>query len=276
MNFKKIVLWLTFTMIIAFIVAFSLAATQGFENNGFNWTKFVNSNGKDLTTNQKIDILRTSSADVSKISIETVSENINISFTSDTSIKSHLYGNGISNVKYTLKSEKVGDILKIYIDRNNDFINILNINNLKLDISIPKTFLKDLSVSTVSGEINVGNSSLSELVLRTVSGDINANVVCSDVRIDSTSGNTELQGLNGSLDFNSVSGDLKATYSDFEKASIKGNTVSGNGEITILKDALFNVNFNSVSGDLHNEIGEKKSSDNFINWNSTSGDLRIK
>ncbi len=204
MNYKKIILWLTFTMIIAFIVAFSLAATQGFDNNGFNWTKFVSSNGKNLTANQSIDIERTSSADVGKISIETVSENINVTFTDDTSVKAHLYGKGITSIKYDLKSEKVGDVLKIYIERDHGLINIMNMNNLKLDVSIPKTFSSDLSASSVSAEISIGNSSLSGLVLRTVSGDIVSSVISPDVYVDSTSGNADLQNLNGRLDFNSV------------------------------------------------------------------------
>lgn len=276
MKYKKIILWLTFTMIIAFIVAFSLAATQGFDRNGFNWTKFVSSNGKDLTANQNIDIERKSSADVQKICIEMVSEDINITFTDDSSVKAHLYGKGISSIKYELKSEKVGDVLKIYVERERGIISVMNMTNLKLDVSIPKTFSGALSASSVSAEIGVAESKLSSMVLRTVSGDIISSVACPDVTIDTTSGNADLRGLNGALNYNSVSGDLNVTYTDFTKASISGNTVSGDGVITIIKNALFNVSFNSLSGDLHNEIGVKNSSDNFINWSSTSGDLKIK
>ena len=273
MNSKKIAIWLTVAMLIAFAVAASITTSPEFKNINLNFA----SNG---TQNKNIVLVdQTTTSDdngVRSIDISMVSEDTSIILSDSNKIKAHLTGKENSNIKLTLIEERVGNEIRIYIKRTPEFIIPGSFStDMKIEITLPKSYASDLKIKSISGEITIPEIKVGNLTFDTVSGNINSEASSNDVTFTTISGETTLKNLTGSLRSNTVSGDINATFSSLGSSRINTETISGSARLILPSASDFNINFKTVSGELKNSFGSSTSSGNSIDFNSVSGDLNI-
>lgn len=277
MNSKKVALWLTVTALISFAVAASIASTSEFKklNTLLDFSSGNNSVESSSSINQNTSA---DASGITSIDVSMVSENVNVTLTDGNQVKAHLTGTSAKTIKLTLVEERVGNEIKIYVKRNPEIsLSGINFNNLEMEISIPKTYNSDLKIKNVSGAISLPEMQVGKLVLDTVSGDVNSLATGKDVSLKSVSGEATLRNLTGSLDTNTVSGEVSATFSSFNNVRLKHESVSGNVNLFLPADSGFRVDFKSLSGDLTNSLGTSAASSNSstIDFNAVSGGLNI-
>lgn len=162
--------------------------------------------------------------------------------------------------------------------------------------------LKELDVNVTSAELEMDSLAVSgEINYDGVSGDVRIwDFECKRLRISTVSGKVDLSGRIERLSFSSVSGGLRADALP-ERCSVETDTVSGSvelrfdgcpgdvevdstsGDVTLWlpEDAGFELDYDSVSGDLDCDFpglkgvygGEALFS---IDVSTTSGDLNIR
>jgi lia operon protein LiaG len=276
---KKFAIILAIIMFVSFISAFVVFAATGFRFNA------VNNNVDDNKTE--------SPAGIQKINISSLSSEVNIIPTDSNEIKAHLYGTtSVSKNEdkprlEILKNENSLDMKVIFPNRMIWFGFIFN--NIKLDVDIPKAYLNDLNVHTTSGKINIKDISLNELNISKISGDFDGNnLTAKSVHLSSISGSSRLEGKLGDLDINSTSGDVRATYTEFDN-DVTVTSVSGRVVLKLPDNAQFKLRSKAVSGNVSCDfaLSDKNSGHNFldgiagvggktISINSTSGDIEIR
>lgn len=276
-DIKKVVLWLTATMIIAFGTAGSIFAL-GKSGIPLNWGSGRNniietvsgnpgssansaSSIVDQSTSDKVDGLRV-------IDVSSVSAKFNIIPSDTQEVKAHLYGT--ASVIPKLTAEVSGNRLQIKTEYPNSIGVLLNFSNLTFDIEIPKTYSAEFKANTVSGPFDIHDFNFETMSIKSVSGKIVAkNITTKNTIIQTTSGTTELQNLKGSLSFKSVSGELTAKLTD-NQDKVDISTTSGAIDITGLGS---DFNFTSVSGALDADFAKVSGN---TRLHSTSGALHIK
>lgn len=287
MNIKKIALWLFVTMVISFMIAGSILAT-----NGAGKTLYSHSG---TVTPRNIDIEKTFGlSGIKSIDIDTVSSDIHIIPVDTNEIKVHFYGVGRTNGDSTdpeLYSEVNGSRLDVHVKykiRVNIGFNF-QIEHTKLDIYVPKSYSESIKANAVSGNLEMNGLSLDRMQFSSTSGNFTASSVgTKQTNFNSTSGKMNARSFSGNLDFNSVSGGLDVEYSSFNH-NISAHTTSGGSKIKLPANSEFNVHFTSVSGKLRNSFpltttglmekrkieGSVGRSSNQISIGSVSGDATI-
>lgn len=293
-NIRKLVGWLTVTMLISFFIAFSIfamgksglplhlgynsdddIASSSNNSSNNNSQSSNNTNNSDRQVNSKSS--GASSVDqntiskvggLSSINVKSVSSRINILPSDGQEVKAHLYGDAVVVPKLT--SEAYSGNLNINVEYPIGIGVNLNFSDLTLDVEVPKSYSGDFSIDTVSGPVVINDFKFEKMTLKSVSGSLKAkNISAESTSINTTSGTVDLQNLKGNLYFRSVSGALTATMSDIaSKADIK--TTSGKVNISGLGSDL---NFSSVSSGLTADFAAINGN---IKLQSTSGALSLK
>lgn len=266
---------------------------------------------------------------INSVYIKVVSENISFISTNDNTIKAHFYGSYSpidQDYKIDLVLNKAGSNLDIevkykYNESGNNYR-----SNLKLDIYLPEKYkgkLKAVSVSgnimgdklapesfictTVSGNVNVGHLSSNKAEIVTVSGDAEINGIIDSFEFQSvsgslssdnltakstclttTSGDVKAEGNPGNVKSDLMSGDLTLEYKTFSN-KVRASVANGDIIIKLPQNAGFDLDFNTISGDMScafpinlsedsnkkgikGTVGEAKGS---IDVETISGDLKI-
>ena len=128
----------------------------------------------------------------------------------------------------------------------------------QLEIRIPKALaeaLPELEIENVSASVVLRDLNIRELDVNTVSGPLTAENL-----------------RTGSLDFESVSGNLIAALPEAPR-EMDLETMSGDAELTLPKDASVRTEFETVSGQLNSQLPTGTGS--LIEMESVSGDLTI-
>lgn len=143
--------------------------------------------------------------------------------------------------------------------------------------------VNDLSVEGVSGKIEISGVNSNDIDISSVSGNISAqNITTRELSCESTSGDVDFSGTVDEVDFDSVSGALRAEFSVAPK-DIDIETVSGGGRITMPKDRGAVVDCDGVSGKVTlwgekcPKTGEYKVGDGYtkLNVETVSGDVIV-
>lgn len=218
-----------------------------------------------------VDETRTASAqDIARIRVEDVSCPITI--VPGDAVSARLYGECVSvSTPMKLNMTTSGQEVVFSVEYP---INGIRRNSCKLMLTLPASFSGELVIGNVSGNID-GNGALSSLSLlridtvsgncgfeqlraqraelRSVSGSFVVGFVGSGgVKVNTTSGKTEVRQLSGPADIGSVSG--SATLYVAALHGIAFGTTSGNLSVTLAEGADFALDFGSVSGSIRNDF----------------------
>ena len=147
----------------------------------------------------------------------------------------------------------------------------LNIDGVAVDIDVVGTAGAELSVDSVSGRVTVAGAPR-RADIESVSGEVRVTLNSSEVSVQSVSGNVELRGrLNGSVEAETVSGDLGVDTRGERLRSLTASSVSGNIRIRGALADGGKISTESVSGNI--EIAMPKSLSARVSGESFSGDL---
>lgn len=228
-------------------------------------------------------------------------EGINSYSVSNSNLKLDIYVpmNFKDNIKITTSS---GDI-------NVSNVNLYNLNVVASsgDVKIYDLIIESLSVKTSSGEQEGENLKIVNANFLSSSGNININDLFTEsLSVETSSGDQKFKGLEskkssflassgdieiygstGDVDATTSSGDINLNYDVFSN-NITIVASSGDVDIVLPKDAEFNINANTTSGDIESSFpvtvtgklkntlnGKVGNSNNTININTTSGDISI-
>ena len=119
------------------------------------------------------------------------------------------------------------------------------------------TVIKDIHggvrIDSVSGEIDVEHTR-EMLLVKTVSGDIDVNDATGDARISTVSGELDVEIEGENLTLESISGDIDGRFETF--STLRSTTVSGTQKLRGLLNDSGDISISSVSGDIMLELQE--------------------
>ncbi len=258
-DIKRVSIWLLIIMVLAFVVAGTIFAFEGYSG--------IFSDQENKINEEKILVID----NIKNVTINTVSTDINVIPTDSKDLKVHFYGDYSGKNIPKLETDSYGD--KVNIKIKHPKVVSLNFsfsfhNSLRLDVYIPKTYTGSTDINTTSGDLTMDSFSLDKIKFNSVSGDLAAtSLSAKEFTITTTSGDADIKNLNGNLLFKSVSGDIAATSVNTKEFAM--TTTSGNASI---KSFNGNLLFKSVSGDID---AEYSSFNNNVKVSTTSGDTKI-
>jgi DUF4097 and DUF4098 domain-containing protein YvlB len=119
------------------------------------------------------------------------------------------------------------------------------------------TVIKDIyggvKVESISGEIDVENNK-GKLIIKTISGDIEVSESTGNARISTVSGEMNLEIAGDSLTLETISGDIEGKFEDF--LHLRSSTISGSQKLSGQLNDNGEVTISSVSGDVRLELQE--------------------
>lgn len=268
MNLQK----LAILLIIVFVGAAVAAGAIFFAQYGFNFSSNEMFSG-DIKGGVKVDEEKAENLQgLSSISAETDSIGINVIPTDSDQVKAHFYGTYKSSspdYKPEMTVEKSSGSLRIKANFKPGIMVFGFNSNLKLDVYVPKQYAGELKTASVSGEITADGLSLDRFISKTTSGSLNAERISAKVvEIDTTSGETKINGTYNSFKFNSVSGSLTSESLSSKETSI-GTT---SGEINV-SGTPGDLKASTISGSIVLEYADYS---NKIDIETTSGEVSIK
>ncbi len=197
----------------------------------------------------------------------------------------------------TGQCRSIGDPVKLEVSKSGGKLtievkypnNMIRSNNTELVVTLPDGYTGNLGADTVSGSIDATGLplKLSEVHLNTVSGGIRFDAASfKSLEVGVISGNVVIGGISSPVRVNTVSGEVSLTYQ--APADTDVVTVSGQVSARLPKDASFQIDFGSVSGNFrsnHSGIKVSKAGRSFsasvgeggarIQVNTTSGGFTI-
>ncbi len=278
--------------------------TKTTTNNSINDTKSDANNSIDDTKTSSLDGINEINVNAYSATINIIPEgtsNVKVHFYGDVTSNN-------SYTKPEIQCTKSGNSLVIKeVNETNTTSGFLN-SNIKLDVYIPSDYNKDVELTCSSGDINVNEYKFNKLDCNISSGDLNMNNINANTfNYSNSSGNlkadklttntTSLISSSGSININNFSGDLKLgsssgdtniEYGDFHN-SIDMHSSSGQLVLTLPISAEFNLDASASSGDVtcefpitisgknddHKIQGVVVNGKNKINLDASSGDIKI-
>lgn len=177
---------------------------------------------------------------------------------------------------------------------------MLEIDTASGEITVKNVAAKAFELDSTSGRVTLDSSTADWVDISTTSGEITAlNVTTKTMNFDSTSGRIIASGSTELFEANTMSGEVEVEFSGLRKfdadttsgeititcndaqnlESIEADSVSGAVHITLPENRGFEVDFNSISGDLHNQFemveDTHKNGEIEISVDTTSGALDI-
>lgn len=197
---------------------------------------------------------------------------------------------------------------KITITLSDNFKMLTGINNIKLDIYIPKGFDKDIKIKNITGSVNIANITLNNLDIDTTTGKIlldklsvnNLTASCTtggieiddadtnDTKIRLTTGSAKIEDFSGNINAKGTTGSFDISYKKFSN-DIDAVVTTGSIVIDLPEKSEFKLNANATTGKVscdfplniqensrNNLIGQAGKGVNSINLNVTTGSIAIK
>lgn len=116
----------------------------------------------------------------------------------------------------------------------------------------------ETGANTASGSVSV-ESVGGRLGVNTASGDVKVGEARGEVGVNTASGDVRVESALADLEVRSASGDLEVR--SFDGKSLKFNTQAGDVKILVPPGRTLDVDFDTLAGDIKNELGEFESSD---------------
>ncbi len=160
----------------------------------------------------------------------------------------------------------------------------LDIDNVSADITLGNLKVRDFEVSNVSGNMQLAGITANDIDIEIVSGTITADSVSARTfDVEGVSGDIDVKKISADeIDVEIVSGKTSLVLEKACRADISG--INGNINITLPSGVGAEVEFESVSGDLHSDISHIKDGDMYtfgageakFDIETVSGNLYIK
>lgn len=153
---------------------------------------------------------------------------------------------------------------------------MLEADQCEVNLSLEVPAAVAMEIKNGSGNLDI-NGTKGDIDFRLGSG--NAKIVAGIDKLQgkSGSGDIEASGLNGSVEVKTGSGNVKLSYQpDSQKGYIDVNTGSGNVGIYLPATVLVSTNFKAGSGQLSSEFGNSTNAAFKIDVKTGSGNLDIK
>lgn len=226
---------------------------------------------------------------IEKIIFTINSENINIIGYDGSKLQIILDNNCSDNPKINsniVSNQMIFDIdsntlidsnLLLRIPQNLHSLKTIKVTNMEGDLSISDLNINTLESSSSKGNVDLSDSKISHLNISSSTGDIN-------LKSTSVSDSTKLSTTSGNISaFNNLENLICIT--DSGNVNIKINELKNNayiktksGTVSLRTDQKYNINFNTVLGELHNNsnnILNKENDGCSINIYTFTGDLYL-
>ena len=248
-NMKKFVIVLASIMAASFLIAFAILYTTG-------GITAVTVSSSQIKSQEFFN-----ADEVNQIVIDVVNTHVNVIAVVDKEVGVDFYGSITTNLtagKPELVTDLKNGVLTISITYPKTItIGLINMANLYLDVYVPNNFSKDIKVSTVSGNLNIRKLSIENFNFKSISGYLEADSLSAkNLIIETTSGKVNLNGVEGKINADTISGEITAVLKSFgSDLSIK--TVSGEVNLSLPDSSEFKFKLGSVSGNIANDFGSK-------------------
>lgn len=204
-----------------------------------------------------------------------------------------------------LDANNDGKRITITLNDNNRII--AGINNVKLDVHIPKNYNKNMKIKNITGSVNaadmtilnldieavtgkvvLSNLSLNKLTASCTTGSIEAdNLKTNETEVKLTTGQCKFNDFSGNIDAKGTTGSLDIRYKEFNN-DIKAAVTTGSINISLPKNSEFKLSAHTVTGKIScnfpininessksNLKGQVGSSNNSIDLDVTTGSISI-
>lgn len=211
-----------------------------------------------------------------KIKLDFASADIVVASTDEQELKIVEKANGSMSKEEKFVISKDGDTVSVSDKGRRVGFYFWGLNNMRrIEVYIPKNYSKDLDIKTSSGDITFDSDiKLANLNCRqesgdfkshyaitadqvnfvSSSGDINTDeLTCKEYDVSASSGDIHINGLSGSGQVDSSSGDIRITYKDISE-STKVSASSGDVTLEIPKSISFEFNGRCGSGDINSDF----------------------
>lgn len=159
-------------------------------------------------------------------------------------------------------------------------------NSKDLTVYIPEKYLPltQVRVNNVSSNVTAEDIKCTDLVIENVSGEISVSgAECDMASVDTVSGNADVSGSIATLEFDTVSGDLKLRDS-IMPSRIDFDSVSADAVLHMPEGDGFSADFDSVSGNFECDFPTVKNGEKYVfgdgsgiyKMETVSGDITIK
>ena len=91
--------------------------------------------------------------------------------------------------------------------------------------------------------------------IKLINGELDVNGVSGEVRASCINGRLEAEGLAGRAKLSTINGHLEAKFGQLAGKSVELNSVNGSVDLTIPSDSNAEVEASTVSGGIHNDFG---------------------
>lgn len=270
---------------------------DGSDNVDIGWNGIrVNEDGKSRVniggklpwfTNKDVDLHRENINVEEFLNIDGV-DNINISSpfvdikiteTDREDLRVHYYGSMRTNVIPKYKFEKKsGGIIDIKIEVDSITGYVVRDSDMILEVFIPKVYKGNINTSTTSSDIYMKDIDAGKFSITSTSGNLELENIQGEIyNINTTSGHIELEDLIGEILISTTSGDISLDI-DNGSDNMEFNTVSGNIELQLGKEASYIIDGKTTSGDFISkmDMNIKENSRNTFKATIGSGDNSIK
>jgi lia operon protein LiaG len=123
-----------------------------------------------------------------------------------------------------------------------------------LDVYLPRNYREKLKTDMVSGTLRLAGFKLAGLNCHSVSGNIILeNFQSEQTVVETVSGDVNNQSLAGQVKIKTVSGDINTVVAG-DTYLITMETTSGDTQISLPKDAQFELGFETISGEYQSDI----------------------
>lgn len=159
--------------------------------------------------------------------------------------------------KYRMRWHISGDtrVIKDFSEDLSLFLNV-NLPSKNLTVSLPRA-MQRITVVTTSAEVTfTGGAESQKLDVSTVSGGVSGVLARADeADVETVSGRVDLAlGRCGKADISTTSGSVRfACYQGLQEAEL--DSVSGALELTVPRGSSYTLDWDTVSGSLHDETG---------------------
>lgn len=200
----------------------------------------------------KVDERRTlPAAGLTEVDVRTVSADIVWHVAKDQEFVAHLHGPaGASRPELIVSQQGERAVVEV---RHRPQIGIPDFSpgRLVLDVYAPERNWRSVRLRTVSGHGELPVVSAKDFSFHSTSGDLRAaGLATTRAEVRTTSGDAEVGGFRGDLDFSSTSGDLQVQYAAFDQSQAKLTATSGELDLDLPDGAQFALDARSVSGDI--------------------------
>lgn len=229
------------------------------------------------------DYILPEGTEITALDIDWISGEVEILVTSDSDILVREQPEHETSYSYAMVVTEQDGVLKVRYAED-AFLTLPDLPAKKLTVQLPRAVaehLTEVRLNSVSADFDVAALTVKEtLTFDSVSGDLETDFLTADsAELTTVSGKIDLDGSFRQVTGGSTSGEVDLTLRKCPDR-IELNTVSGNVDLELPRNAGFTLDYSTVSGDLESDFpltagGTCGDGSGSITINTTSGDLKI-